>query len=195
MPSLLYFWTADSCVPLMRDLIKETSGGPRLSKTIRVIIAFCLHAGQQSGSKPRCWVHSCFQSFFWSIFWYVLSSCRWMRATEWVGEDEQGVVGGETFFFILSMYAVGLSSTVGLNVVKTHYPIPIVPLNIGIGSEADFGEFYLKSKQGRDLPMGTFVRFSRWRSVVTEVSWSLMQEFQLSVFKPGYIRIYPGWNG
>ena len=59
------------------------------------------------------------------------------------------------------MYAVGLCSTVGLNVVKTHYPIPIVPLNIGIGPEADFDEFYLKSKQGRDLPMGTFVRFSR----------------------------------
>lgn len=54
----------------------------------------------------------------------------------------------EHSFFILSMYAVGLSSTVGLNVVKSHFP----------GREADFGEFYLKSKQGRDLPMGTFVR-------------------------------------
>jgi 23S rRNA (cytosine1962-C5)-methyltransferase len=54
----------------------------------------------------------------------------------------------EKSFFILSMYAVGLSATVGLNVVKTHFP----------GAEADFGEFFLKSKQGRDLPMGTFVR-------------------------------------
>jgi 23S rRNA (cytosine1962-C5)-methyltransferase len=52
-------------------------------------------------------------------------------------------------FFILSMYAVGLSSTVGLNVVKTHFP----------EGNTDSGEFFLKSNQGRDLPMGTFVRF------------------------------------
>lgn len=54
-------------------------------------------------------------------------------------------------FFILSMYAVGFSPLVGLNVVKTHFK-----------SEApDFGEFFLKSKSGRDLPMGTFLRFNR----------------------------------
>lgn len=52
-------------------------------------------------------------------------------------------------FFILSMYAVGLSSTVGLNVVKTYFD----PENV------EFGEFYLKSKNLRDLPMGTFLRF------------------------------------
>ncbi len=52
------------------------------------------------------------------------------------------------YFFILSMYAVGLSSTVGMNVVKSHFP----------DGAPDFGEFFLKSKQGRDLPMGTFVR-------------------------------------
>ena len=52
--------------------------------------------------------------------------------------------------FILSMYAVGLSSTVGLNVVKTHFP----------EAKPDCGEFFLKSTQGRDLPMGTFVRFA-----------------------------------
>jgi 23S rRNA (cytosine1962-C5)-methyltransferase len=52
-------------------------------------------------------------------------------------------------FFILSMYAVGLSPIVGLNVAKTYF------------SKADFefGEFYLKSKHDRDLPMGTFLRF------------------------------------
>jgi 23S rRNA (cytosine1962-C5)-methyltransferase len=54
----------------------------------------------------------------------------------------------QPYFFILSMYAVGLSSTVGMNVVKTHFPDATV----------DFGEFFLQSKQGRDLPMGTFVR-------------------------------------
>jgi 23S rRNA (cytosine1962-C5)-methyltransferase len=52
-------------------------------------------------------------------------------------------------FFILSMYAVGLSPTVGLNVVKTHFE----------NAQPEFGEFYLKSKQGKDLPMGTFLRF------------------------------------
>jgi len=54
-------------------------------------------------------------------------------------------------FFILSTYAVGLSSLVGLNVVKTHFP----------DVDPEFGEFYLKSQTGRDLPMGTFLRFNR----------------------------------
>ena len=54
----------------------------------------------------------------------------------------------ENTFFILSMYAVGLSSIVGVNVVKTY----LKPDNI------EFGEFYLKSSNGKDLPMGTFVR-------------------------------------
>ena len=52
-------------------------------------------------------------------------------------------------FFILSMYAAGLSNLVGLNVVKTHFPSAV----------PECGEFFLKSKTGRDLPMGTFLRF------------------------------------
>ena len=52
-------------------------------------------------------------------------------------------------FFILSMYAVGLSSIVGWNVVKTHFHV----------SEAEHGEFFLKSRHEKDLPMGTFLRF------------------------------------
>jgi 23S rRNA (cytosine1962-C5)-methyltransferase len=51
-------------------------------------------------------------------------------------------------FFILNMYAVGLSSMVGSNVVKSHFDV-----------EPEFGEFFLKSTHGKDLPMGTFVRF------------------------------------
>lgn len=51
-------------------------------------------------------------------------------------------------FFILSMYAAGLSPLVGLNVVKTHFT-----------AQPEFGEFFLKSGSGSDLPMGTFVRF------------------------------------
>jgi 23S rRNA (cytosine1962-C5)-methyltransferase len=52
-------------------------------------------------------------------------------------------------FYILSMYAVGLSPVVGSNVAKTYYDL----------TNAEYGEFFLKSKQGKDLPMGTFLRF------------------------------------
>jgi 23S rRNA (cytosine1962-C5)-methyltransferase len=38
---------------------------------------------------------------------------------------------------------------VGLNVVKSHFP----------AADPEYGEFFLKSGQGKDLPMGTFVRF------------------------------------
>jgi 23S rRNA (cytosine1962-C5)-methyltransferase len=54
-------------------------------------------------------------------------------------------------FFILSMYALGLSPTVGLNVARTHFEM----------KDPEFGEFFLKSKQDKDLPMGTFLRFKR----------------------------------
>lgn len=54
-------------------------------------------------------------------------------------------------FFILSMYAVGLSPLVGLNIAQSHFKI----------SEPECGEFFLKSKNTRDLPMGTFLRFAR----------------------------------
>ncbi|GHN01049.1 SAM-dependent methyltransferase [Cytophagales bacterium WSM2-2] len=55
----------------------------------------------------------------------------------------------ENRFFILSMYAVGLSATVGFNVVKTHFQ----------NAKLECGEFFLKPANGYDLPMGTFVRF------------------------------------
>jgi 23S rRNA (cytosine1962-C5)-methyltransferase len=54
-------------------------------------------------------------------------------------------------FFILSMYAVGLSPLAGLNVATSHFTI----------SEPEYGEFFLKSKNGKDLPMGTFLRFKQ----------------------------------
>lgn len=57
----------------------------------------------------------------------------------------------ENSFFILSMYAVGLSATVGLNVAKKYFTL----------KEAEYGEFYLKSTHDRDLPMGTFLRLRR----------------------------------
>jgi 23S rRNA (cytosine1962-C5)-methyltransferase len=51
-------------------------------------------------------------------------------------------------FFILSMYAAGLSAVVGANVAQSYFK-----------HRLDFGEFLLKSKDGGDLPMGTFARF------------------------------------
>jgi 23S rRNA (cytosine1962-C5)-methyltransferase len=52
-------------------------------------------------------------------------------------------------FLILSMYAAGLSATVGVNVARTYFDI----------NHIDSGELYLKSKNDRDLPMGTFLRY------------------------------------
>ena len=52
-------------------------------------------------------------------------------------------------FFILSMYAVGLPSTVGFNVVKTYLD----------AQNIEYGELFLKSSNQRDLPMGTFLRY------------------------------------
>jgi 23S rRNA (cytosine1962-C5)-methyltransferase len=53
-------------------------------------------------------------------------------------------------FFILSMYAIGLSPIVGFNIAKNYFNFKI----------AEYGEFVLKSKHEKDLPMGTFLRFS-----------------------------------
>jgi 23S rRNA (cytosine1962-C5)-methyltransferase len=52
-------------------------------------------------------------------------------------------------FFILSMYAIGLSPIVGLNIAKTYFNF----------EDVEYGEFFLKSRQDKDLPMGTFLRF------------------------------------
>lgn len=56
----------------------------------------------------------------------------------------------ENCFFILSMYAVGLSAVVGLNVASTHFATDAM----------EYGELHLRSGSSRDLPMGTFLRFS-----------------------------------
>jgi 23S rRNA (cytosine1962-C5)-methyltransferase len=65
-------------------------------------------------------------------------------------EMSSQLLKSENRFFILNMYAVGLSSLVGLNVVQSHFKL-----------KAEFGEFYLNSRQSKDLPMGTFVRFNQ----------------------------------
>jgi 23S rRNA (cytosine1962-C5)-methyltransferase len=70
------------------------------------------------------------------------------KLDELIGFSHQ-LLEAENNFFILSMYAVGLSATIGLNVVRSHFN----------HADAEFGEFFLKSPQSLDLPMGTFVRF------------------------------------
>lgn len=52
-------------------------------------------------------------------------------------------------FFILSMYAVGLSTTVGFNVVKAYLD----------SANIEYGELFLKGTNDRNLPMGTFLRY------------------------------------
>lgn len=70
------------------------------------------------------------------------------KLDELIGYSRE-LLAADDNFFVLSMYAAGLSALAGLNVVKTHFKV-----------DAEYGEFYLKST-GSQLPMGTFVRFSR----------------------------------
>ncbi len=53
-------------------------------------------------------------------------------------------------FFILSLYAAGFSPIVGFNVVRNYLD----------AENIQYGEFFLKSSNQRDLPMGTFLRYS-----------------------------------
>ena len=69
-------------------------------------------------------------------------------------EMSASLLKSEKHFFILNLYAVGLSATVGLNVVKSHF-----------NCNPEFGEFFLKPQTGNNLPMGTFVRFSDSKSL------------------------------
>lgn len=69
------------------------------------------------------------------------------KLDELVGYSSELLAPGNNFF-ILSMYAAGLSALVGFNVVRTHFKV-----------DAEYGEFYLKSTGNSHLPMGTFVRF------------------------------------
>lgn len=52
-------------------------------------------------------------------------------------------------FFILSLYAAGFSPIVGFNVVRNYLD----------AENIQYGEFFLKSSNQRDLPMGTFLRY------------------------------------
>lgn len=66
-------------------------------------------------------------------------------------EHASRLLTDEESFFILSLYAAGLSPLVGYNTVTSHMVV----------NEPEFGEFCLKSQTGKHLPMGTFMRFRR----------------------------------
>ncbi len=69
------------------------------------------------------------------------------KLDELVGLSRQ-LLSAQAAFFILSMYAVGLSYRVGLNVVQNHFK----------EFSPDAGEFEIPSRQRVPMPMGTFVR-------------------------------------
>ncbi len=55
-------------------------------------------------------------------------------------------------FFVLNLYSLGFSSLIANNLVESHFDF----------NQKEFGEFYLRSESGIDLPLGTFVRFRRF---------------------------------
>jgi len=52
-------------------------------------------------------------------------------------------------FLILNLYSLGFSSLIANNLIESYFSF----------TEKEFGEFYLQSKTGIKLPLGTFVRF------------------------------------
>ena len=69
------------------------------------------------------------------------------KLDELVGQARM-LMANDPAFFIMSLYAVGLSSIVGANVVKSYFK----------EGHAESGEFFLRSAAGQGLPMGTFIR-------------------------------------
>jgi 23S rRNA (cytosine1962-C5)-methyltransferase len=55
-------------------------------------------------------------------------------------------------FLILNMYSIGFSAMVANNLINSYFKR---------GDKNDFGELYLADKFGKNLPLGTYLRFSR----------------------------------
>jgi 23S rRNA (cytosine1962-C5)-methyltransferase len=85
---------------------------------------------------------------------------RGPEGEKWVLEDGinemvslcSSLLAPENSFLILNMYSIGFSALVAENLVNGYFNTPA-------GLES--GELYIPEKQGRRLPLGTFVRFSR----------------------------------
>jgi len=54
-------------------------------------------------------------------------------------------------FLVLNLYSMGLSAVVSANLAEYYFK----------PKEMSYGEFYLNSKSGQKLPLGTFLRFKR----------------------------------
>ncbi len=57
----------------------------------------------------------------------------------------------EDSFFVLNLYSMGFSSLIAENVIKTHFKTP---------ANLESGEIYVPDSFGRNLPLGTYLRFS-----------------------------------
>jgi 23S rRNA (cytosine1962-C5)-methyltransferase len=55
-------------------------------------------------------------------------------------------------FFVLNLYSLGYSPLISNNLVESHF----------MGCSRVFGESFLTSRTGIDLPLGTYVRFQNW---------------------------------
>lgn len=73
------------------------------------------------------------------------------KLDELVGQSNQ-LLSSDPAFFIMSLYAVGLSSLAGLNVIKSHFKT----------GRIESGEFFLNSSVGQGVPMGTFLRIDNF---------------------------------
>ena len=58
------------------------------------------------------------------------------------------LLAGKDSFLVLNLYSLGFSSLIGNNVVESYLK----------ASEKEYGEFYLLSQTGIQLPLGTFLR-------------------------------------
>jgi 23S rRNA (cytosine1962-C5)-methyltransferase len=54
-------------------------------------------------------------------------------------------------FLVLNLYSMGLSSVVSANLAESFFK----------PKDMQYGEFFLKSRTGQKLPLGTFLRFKR----------------------------------
>ncbi len=61
------------------------------------------------------------------------------------------LLSGSGSFFVLNLYSLGFSSLIGNNVADCYFQ----------SDKKEFGEFYLGSKSGVKLPLGTFLRFRK----------------------------------
>jgi 23S rRNA (cytosine1962-C5)-methyltransferase len=79
---------------------------------------------------------------------------RWLLEKQ-IGELLEAcaqVLDPKTHFFVLNLYSMGFSGLVAQNLVKHYFPL---------AQDLSVGELYVPDQRGAQLPLGTFVRFSK----------------------------------